>query len=138
MLPGHPPAAAGVCPHAQRPTPGWCARRGAATPRAPGRHSPAAPERSGSAAWQVASRRRPAAWRERDDLLLCTPRCGKEVTASTGEVLILGAKPGGGEGQGDDIHIGAIGCLEAIPGCAPVIRIERKIFPRDDDPVPHG
>jgi hypothetical protein len=65
MRPDSPPAAAGVCPQAQRHPPCWCARRGAETPRAPGRHSPAAPARSGAAAWQVARRHRPAAWRER-------------------------------------------------------------------------
>lgn len=42
-----------------------------------------------------------------DDFLLCTTRGGKEVASSTDEVIILGAKPGGGKGQSDDIHIGA-------------------------------
>ena len=36
MLPGSPPAAAGVCPQAQRHPPCWCARRGAETPAPPG------------------------------------------------------------------------------------------------------
>ena len=66
MLPGHPPARAGVCPHAQRRTPCWYARPG--VPRRPAPPGAAPQPRSRAAA------RRPgrlpadaapaAAWRE--------------------------------------------------------------------------
>jgi DNA methylase len=66
MLPGHPPASAGVCPHAQRRTPCWYARPG--VPRRP------APPGATPQPRQRAAARRPgrlpadaepaAAWRE--------------------------------------------------------------------------
>ena len=53
MLPGHPPASAGVCPHAQRRTPCWYARPG--VPRRPAPPGATPLPRQRAAAWREGS-----------------------------------------------------------------------------------
>jgi hypothetical protein len=73
-----------------------------------------------------------------NDLLPGRTRFGKDTAGSTGKSVNLVAKHGSCKGQGDDIHIGTIACLEGMPCCTSVIRVERKVFTRNHNVIPHG